>query len=383
MAEVSANPEPILNILNPADLEKARARERLRVTQAIIGLVMSVLVFLVWVYGGLSVALRDATGGDVTLLSRIAFIAVFSVIVALIDFPFEVYFGYALGKHFGLLKQNFMGWLADQLKEAAVGGVLSLALFLGLYSIFRAFPNVWFLVSLGFITLVFALALWLSPRLARLRFRSAPLENPELEARVQALFKRANIPLLRVSRWLFGEKTKQGNAALVPVGTGSEVLISDTLMESVSTDGIEVVLAHELGHRVHKDIPRMLVLSWVQFALILLVAYGLLNTLGSSLGMRGPTDIATLPVFVFAFTVVGSLFSLITNEVTRRAEYKADLFALEMTRNPHAFEETFRILARDNLSDPDPPAWVEFWLHDHPSIEKRIRAARVWVQKQA
>jgi STE24 endopeptidase len=382
VAQVRANPEPILNILNPADLEKARARERLRVTHAIIGLVMSVLVFLAWVYGGLSVALRDATGGDTNLLSRILFIAMFSVIVALVDFPFEVYFGYSLGKRFGLLKQNFVGWLSDQLKEAAVGGVLSMALFLGLYSIFRAFPSVWFPVSLGFITVVFALALWLSPRLARLRFKSAPLENPELESRVQALFARANVPLLRVSRWLFGEKTKQGNAALVPVGTGSEVLISDTLMESVSTDGIEVVLAHELGHRVHKDIPRMLVLSWVQFALILLVAYSLLNTLGSSLGMRGPTDIATLPVFVFAFTVVGSLFSLITNEVTRRAEYAADRFALEMTRNPNAFEETFRALARDNLSDPDPPAWVEFWLHDHPSIEKRIRAARSWAQTQ-
>lgn len=380
MAQAEANLQPILN---DTDLEKARARERLRVINAIIGLGLSVVVFLVWVYGGASVALREATGGDTTLLSRIAFIAAFSLIVGLIDFPLEVYFGYTLGKRFGLLKQNFRGWLSDQLKEAAVAGVLSLGLFLGLYTIFRAFPSLWFPVSLGFITLVFALALWLSPRLARLRFKSAPLENPELEARVQALFARANVPLLRVSRWLFGEKTKQGNAALVPVGTGSEVLIADTLMESISTDGIEVVLAHELGHRVHRDIPKMLALSWVQFALILLVAYALLNSLGSGMGMRGPVDIATLPIFVFAFTVIGSLFSLITNEVTRRAEYAADRYALEMTHNPQAFEETFRALARDNLSDPDPPAWVEFWLHDHPAIEKRIRAARAWARARA
>ncbi len=365
-------------ILNDADLQKARARERLRVLNAIIGLVVSVAVFVIWVYAGAGVALRDATGGDGTLLSRIAFIAAFSLIVALIEFPLEVYFGYAMGKRFGLLKQNFAGWLADQLKEAAVGGALSLGLFLGLYTIFRIFPSLWFPVALGFITVVFALALWLSPRLARLRFKSAPLENPELEARVAALFARAGVPLLRVSKWLFGEKTSQGNAALIPVGTGSEVLIADTLMESITADGIEVVLAHELGHRVHRDIPRLLALSWVQFALILLVAYALLNTLGFGFGMRGPTDIATLPVFVFAFTLVGSLFSLITNQVTRRAEYAADRYALEMTRNLPAFEEAFRALARDNLSDPDPPDWVEFWLHDHPTIEKRIRAARAW-----
>lgn len=379
MAQAEAHLQPILN---DADLLKARARERLRVINAIIGLGVSVAVFLVWVYGGAGVALRDATGGDTTLVSRIAFIAAFSLIVAAIEFPFEVYFGYTTGKRFGLLKQNFTGWLGDQLKESAVGGALSVGLFLGLYTIFRVFPNLWFPVALGFITPVFALALWLSPRLARLRFKSAPLDNPELEVRVAALFARAGVPLLRVSRWLFGEKTRQGNAALIPVGTGSEVLIADTLMESIDTDGIEVVLAHELGHRVHRDIPRLLVLSWLQFALILLVAYALLNTLGSSLGMRGPTDIATLPVFVFAFTVVGSVFSLITNEVTRRAEYAADRYALRMTGNVQAFEAAFRALARDNLSDPDPPAWVEFWLHDHPSIDKRIRAARAWAQAQ-
>ena len=195
---------------------------------------------------------------------------------------------------------------------------------------------------------------------------------------MQALFKRANVPLVGVSKWLFGEKTKQGNAALSPVGAGSEVLISDTLLESVSLDGIEVVLAHELGHKVHKDIPKMLLLAWLQFALIIALAYFALSSLGFAFGLRGPQDIATLPIFVFAFTVVGSLYSLITNAVSRRAEYAADRFALQMTGNIAAFEQTFRTLAKDNLSDPNPPEWVEVWLHDHPSIEKRIAAARAW-----
>ena len=228
------------------------------------------------------------------------------------------------------------------------------------------------------ITAFFAVILLLQPRLARMRFKSAPLENPELEARVQALFKRANVPLVGVSKWLFGEKTKQGNAALSPVGAGSEVLISDTLLESVSLDGIEVVLAHELGHKVHRDIPKMLVLAWLQFALIIALAYFALSSLGFQFGLRGPQDIATLPIFVFAFTVVGSLYSLITNAVSRNAEYAADRFALQMTGNVAAFEQTFRTLAKDNLSDPCPPEWVEIWLHDHPSIEKRIAAARAW-----
>ena len=365
-------------ILEGQDLEHARTRERLKVLHAILELVLAFAVFVAFVPGGLSAWLRDATGGDGGLLARLLYVVAFLVVMGFVEFPFAVYFDYTLGKRFGLLKQGFASWLADNLKEGAVSGLIVAALLLGLYAIFAAFPAFWFPLAMLLVTAFFAVLLLLQPRLARMRFKSAPLEHPELEARVQALFQRANVPLVRVSKWLFGEKTKQGNAALSPVGAGSEVLISDTLLERVSLDGIEVVLAHELGHKVHRDLYKLLGLSWLQFAAIIAVAHLALSSLGQGFGLRGPTDIATLPVFVFVFSVVGALFSLVTNAVTRRIEYAADRFALEQTRNVAAFEETFRILARDNLADPDPPDWVEFWLHNHPSIEKRIRAARAW-----
>jgi STE24 endopeptidase len=365
-------------ILEGAVLEQARQRETLKVISAILGLIVSVVMFVIWIPGGASTALRDATGNDSGLISRFWYVIAFLLISGLLEFPLGVYFDYTLGKRFGLLKQSFGGWLGDQLKEAGIGLLFSLILFMSLYAIFAAFPTLWFPIAMLLITGFFAVILLLQPRLARMRFKSAPLENPELEARVQALFKRANVPLVGVSKWLFGEKTKQGNAALSPVGAGSEVLISDTLLESVSLDGIEVVLAHELGHKVHRDIPKMLVLAWLQFALIIALAYLALSSIGFNFGLRGPQDIATLPIFVFAFTVVGSLYSLITNAVMRNAEYAADRFALQMTGNVAAFEQTFRTLAKDNLSDPNPPEWVEVWLHDHPSIEKRIAAARAW-----
>jgi STE24 endopeptidase len=377
------NPSGTSPILEGATLEQARQRETLKVIGAILGLVVSGITFILWVPGGAATALRDATGGDSGFGPRLAFVVAFLLISGLLEFPLGVYFDYTLGKRFGLLKQSFGGWFADQLKEAGVGLVFSGVLFLSLYAIFAAFPTLWFPIAMLVITGFFAVILLLQPRLARMRFKSAPLENPELEARVGALFQRANVPLVGVSKWLFGEKTKQGNAALSPVGAGSEVLISDTLLESVSLDGIEVVLAHELGHKVHRDIPKMLGLAWLQFALIVAIAYFALSSLGLQFGLRGPGDIATLPIFVFAFTVVGSLYALLTNAVSRRAEYAADRYALDMTGNVAAFEQTFRALARDNLSDPNPPEWVEIWLHDHPSIEKRIAAARAWTPRQA
>jgi STE24 endopeptidase len=370
------NPQPA--ILTGDDLAKARAREQEHVISSILGLVLAVVFFLVWVYGGLSSNLRDVLGGDKDFISRILFIVVFFLISSLVEFPISYYFGFLSGKKYGLLKQNFSGWLLDNIKETVTSSAIFGVLLFGLYAAFQAFPTAWFPVAMAGVTVFFAVLLFISPFLARMRFKSAPLENPDLEARVKKIFDASGVKLTKTSRWLFGEKTKQGNAALVPDGLGSEVLISDTLMASMQPEGIEVVLAHEIGHKVHKDLYKGLALAWLQFALIIALANFAFSSIGLQGGLRGATDIATLPVFFFVATVVGQLFSLITNANTRAAEYAADKFALEITKNPIAFEAAFRSLAKENLSDPNPPAWVEFWLHDHPTIEKRIAAARAW-----
>ncbi len=367
-------------ILEGETLKTAQRRELEKVHSNLWSLGLTLVTFIIFVPLGASSALRDALGGGDTLLSMTLFVIVFSVVSSLITFPISVYYGFTREKRDEMLKQDFMGWLLDDLKQMAVGLVVSTILFVGLFSAFRAFPDLWFPVSLAGITVFFAVMLFLSPKLARMRFKSAPLENPELEARIQVLFSKAGQKLSKVSKWVFGEKIKQGNAALVPDGLGSEVLISDTLMESIDTEGIEVVLAHELGHRVHKDIQKSMIFAWFSFALMIAASYFAMNALSGMGGIRGATDIAALPILLLVFTVLSEITGLARNAMIRRAEYAADRYAMQQTKNFPAFERAFRALAKDNLSDPNPPEWVEIWLHDHPSIEKRIAAARAWAQ---
>jgi STE24 endopeptidase len=365
-------------ILSGSELQTAKRREMEKVHAELIGHGISIISFIVWVFFGLSSGLRDATGNGQGFFGLLLYILTFSLIGGLVSFPVSYYYGFVCEKRDGMLKQDFGGWLLDQLKQLGMGLLLTSALLLGVFAIFRNFPTLWLPFILVLVTLVFAIVLLLSPRLARMRFKSAPLENPELEARVVALFGRAGQKLTKVSKWQFGEKIKQSNAALVPDGLGAEVLISDTLMQSTDMDGIEVVLAHELGHRVHKDIQKSVVFGWLSLVLSIVAAYFLMNALTGVGGIQGASDVAAMPILLFAFTMIGEISSLFRNEMIRRAEYAADRYALEQTRNYPAFERAFRSLAKENLSDPDPPAWVEFWLHDHPSIEKRLRAAQAW-----
>jgi STE24 endopeptidase len=375
-------PAPSPSILSAADLDRARALERLKVVGAVLGLLLAIvsnIVLLVFA----SAPLRDLTGNDSGFVARLIYVIAFLLLSGAIAMPMEFYFGFTVPKQFGLLKQELAPWLLDQLKAGAVGMALMVVFLLALYSAFSVFPGLWMPVAVAVITVFMVLIYFLGPVLVRLNHKTAPLDHPELQSRLQALFDKAGVPLLSVSKWLFGEKTKQANAAIVPRGLGQEVLISDTLLERVSIEGIEVVLAHELGHRVHKDIAKGLALAWLQLVLVTVVAYFVLQQFGFAFGLRGPSDIATLPLFFLVFTVLFQLFGLLTNAISRHNEYAADRFALETTGNLAAFEETFQKLAQDNLSDPNPPAWVEFWLHDHPTIAKRIAAARAWAASRA
>jgi STE24 endopeptidase len=268
------------------------------------------------------------------------------------------------------------------LKQFAVGTLISTILFTVLYAIFAAFPATWLPISAAAIALFFGVILFLQPTLVRLNYKALPLENPELEARVKNVFDRAGVRLSKVSKLMMSEKTKMMNAALLPDGLGTEVIVADTMISALEPDGVDVVLAHELGHRVHRDIPKLIALGFAQFVVTLVIAYAFFQTLGMQFGLQGAPDIATLPIFLLCFTAVGEVWGLLTNHVMRRAEYAADQYALEITQNPTAFERAFRVLATENLSDPNPPAWIEFWLHNHPSIEKRIAAARAWSARQ-
>jgi STE24 endopeptidase len=377
-AEVQPNAPRTAPMLEGAALRQAREREVLSVVNNILSLVLSVVFLVGFVVTGASAGLRDALGGGDSLASRIAFVLVFSGISSLVSVPLSFYFGYTVQKRYGLLKQNFGAWFVDFLKQFAVGLFITGALFTALYTVFAVFPETWLPISALVIAAFFGMILFLSPKIVRLQYKTQPLEQPEIEARVRAIFQRCGVPLGKVSQLMMGEKTRAMNAALVPDGLKTEVILADTLLEKIDPDGLDVVLAHELGHRVHRDLPKLMALGFAQFIVVLILAYASFGVIEGQFGLRGSSDVATLPVFMLVFTVVGELWSLLTNAVMRRAEYAADRYALEITRDPAAFERAFRVLATENLSDPNPPAWVEIWLHNHPSIDKRVAVARAW-----
>jgi STE24 endopeptidase len=92
-------------------------------------------------------------------------------------------------------------------------------------------------------------------------------------------------------------------------------------------------------------------------------------------GFRGIDDVAALPLFVLAMAVFGLVTMPAGNFLARQMERAADRYAVRTTGKAGAFRSTMLKLAGQNLADADPPAWVRFLFHSHPSIAERVRLA--------
>ena len=101
---------------------------------------------------------------------------------------------------------------------------------------------------------------------------------------------------------------------------------------------------------------------------------------GGIAGRRGdkPGTPAYLPAFALAIAATSFVIGIAGNQLSRSVEARADTFALELTDDPRALIALQRDLAIRNVSDPDPPGWVEFLFGTHPSAVERIGAAQSW-----
>ena len=183
-----------------------------------------------------------------------------------------------------------------------------------------------------------------------------------------------------VFEWRLSDKTKKANAALAGIGQTRRIIISDTLLAEHSDDEIEVILAHELAHHVHRDIWKGIALETILIALGFYLADAVLARLAMSFGLTGKGDVAVLPLLLLAAGAVSLALMPVANAFSRAYERRADRYALEMTRNVPAFVSAMKRLGAQNLAEEHPSRLVQILFYTHPPISARIDAAQAWAK---
>lgn len=372
-----------MTVLDPERQKQAKQYARIRRRLWLVDTLFSAVYAFAWLFFGWSVALRDWLTSFTTnpwLLVPL-FVAIFGGIYFIINLPLGYYSGFVLPHRFGQSNQTFKDWVIDQLKGLAIGAPLGLILLELLYLALRATGNLWWLwAAIGM--LIFSVLLSnLAPILIMPLFNKyVPLgdEHKELADRLLDLARRANTKVKGVFKFDMSKRTKAANAALTGIGNTRRIVLGDTLINEFSTDEIETVLAHELGHHVHRDIPFLITFGALSTTLSLYLASVALNWAIGYFGFTGPADIAAFPALGLIFGAYGLITMPVENAVSRWRERMADDYALQATGKREAFASAFTRLANQNLGEVDPEKWVVFMFYSHPPLGERIAKANNW-----
>jgi STE24 endopeptidase len=165
------------------------------------------------------------------------------------------------------------------------------------------------------------------------------------------------------------------------LGATRRIILADTLLDNYSDDEIEAVLAHELGHHVHRHILKSI---FVQAGITLFgfwLANEVLHYAIERLNMFDRMfDFANLPLLILVATVLSFLLMPALNAYSRFNERQADRYCFQSVASIEPFISSMSKLAEQNLAEKTPSRWVEWLFHSHPAIAKRVAAAEAWAK---
>lgn len=372
-------------VTQPDPTRQEKAREYAKTTRHLffieVGLAGALL--LVLVFGGISIKLSQYLAVSQPWAAAIYFL-ILTFGYGILTSPLSYYQGLALPRHYGLSVQTLKDWLKDMAKTSILSLSLGTGLVILVYWLLGRLPDWWWLTASGVAFVLSLLLTWLTPNLLLpLFFKLRTLEDNELKQKLINLAERAQTKVHDVLTMDLSTKSTTANAMLAGLGNTKRIILSDTLLNQYSPAEVEVVLAHELSHHIHRDIPKLVVTQGVTFVLIFL---GTHLALKASLGyftFRGMDDVATLPFLLLVLAIAGLILTPIANILSRHLESAADEKALELTGNPQAFITTMTKLTDQNLDEAQPSRWVELLFYDHPPYTKRVALARHYSTKNS
>lgn len=369
--------------MKTSDRQAARAKQYEAIHNGLylVDVVLSAALLVAFLLSGASVALADWARGVAgnPWLHIALYVAVAVVGMKLMFLPLNFLGDYWLEHRFALSNETLGGWAKDELKSLALNLLLGCLFLNVIYFLLRRAGDLWWLAAGGFSLLFGVVLSTLYPVvILPLFYKLVPLENESLTRRLTALADRVGATVLGVYRWAMSAKTKKANAALTGLGRTKRIILGDTLLDNFTEDEIEVVLAHEMAHYRHGDILKLIAWNTATTLVGLWFADLGLRAGLERFGFADRADIGAFPLLALCLFGFGLVVMPVNNAFSRWREWKADRAALELTGNRDGFIRALRKLADQNLADVAPHPAIEFLLHDHPSLGRRIAFAERW-----
>jgi STE24 endopeptidase len=288
---------------------------------------------------------------------------------------------------YGFATQGTGAWLWDWTKMAAVEVVLALAVLVPVYALMRRRPRAWWAaaaavtVALGIFSAAI-MPVFIAPLFNTFR----PLPDGPLRERIVSMAGEHGIPGAEIYEVDASRQSRHDNAYVAGLLGTQRIVLYDTLLAAYTEDEVAFVLGHEMGHYLLAHIWKGLAAAAVGivagFWLLQRLLPWMVRVAGPRARITSPLSVTALPLLILFFSAYGTLLHPLGSAISRSMEHESDVFALRAIQHQPGWRDvavsSFQKMAARNLSDPDPPAWIEWMLYSHPSVGRRIRFCATW-----
>ena len=305
----------------------------------------------------------------------------FIVVLTVATFPLSIYEGYIREHKYLLSNQTFGQWMRDQAVMLGVGIVLGAIFIVPLFGLVRRLgKNWWVWGAVATVVFIAFFALIAPVYIAPLFNKYTKLEDPGIKDPILSMARANGIPATDVYEFDASRQSNRVSANVSGFAGTLRISLNDNLLKRCTLPEIETTMGHEMGHYVLNHIYKGLVMNGVVIVVgFAFLSWGInfaLSRWGEPWGVRDSGDIAVLPLAVIVLSIYFFVITPINNTITRTMEFEADMFGLNVARQPDGEANVDLLLGEYRKMDPGPIE--EFVFFDHPSGRTRITAAMRW-----
>jgi len=375
-AHRGAVPEAFHEKISLADHQKAADYTSAKTRFAMLGILFDAALLLVFTVAGGIQFIADLCNGwfDTPLTQGMATIVIVLLLSSLLEVPFSLYRTFVIEARFGFNKMTLLLYLTDAAKSLLLGAAIGLPLLFGVLWLMERMGEYWWLyVWLAWMAFNLLILFIYPTFIAPLFNKFTPLQDEAMKARIAALLGKCGFTAKGLFVMDGSKRSAHGNAYFTGFGKTKRIVFFDTLLERLSGNEIEAVLAHELGHFKRHHVLKRIVATFAMSLGFLWLLGQLMQTAWfyQGLGVNTPSTALALLLFFMILPVFSFLLHPLLSAYSRKHEFEADEYAAGQTAAQDMVSALVK-LYQDNAATLTPDPLYSKFYDSHPPAALRI-----------
>lgn len=378
LRNLQSPPPPELNDLYDKNtrltsIQYNRSNFILRLTRQTCSIIVLLIILIYSLFAPLDTLIRSV--GFSSTVTGTIFISTVLFAQYLVNLPFTLYSTFILEARYGFNQTSISTFVMDQFKAIFLTVLLGVPVLLSVLYVFENTYNAWIYCWLGLtffsLLLQFVAPVWIMPLFNT--FSPLP-KGPYLEE-IQSFLEKLDFRISGLFTMDGSKRSTKGNAFFTGFGITRKIVLFDTLLSLLSPNEVVAVLAHEIGHYKKHHVHKMFLIRSIYTALMLYFFSLFLKypVFSYSIGFVEHSIYAGFISFSIFCSPLETVTTSITNYISRRHEYEADLFSVQKTGHTEHLVSGLKKLNTSHLSVMTPHP-LEILLHySHPPLVMRLR----------